>query len=159
MRYLMSAADRQGQFRVRPVVVISCALLFAAIILPIPFSHKYNAQMGLLLTACVCVLAGWFFLAWYREFDTTWRGWIAMATAVYLTVSLPGFFIEFSPITWFMHAHWASLYVRPWVHWGFIYVYISVAASFLGRGRARIAFVLASVLLMILWESMGRWIY
>jgi hypothetical protein len=60
---------------------------------------------------------------------------------------------------WFMHAHWASLYVRPWVYWGFIFVYFSVAGSFLGRGRASIAFVLASVLLLILWKSMGRWMY
>lgn len=58
-----------------------------------------------------------------------------------------------------MHVHWASLYVRPWVHWGFIVVYLSVFGSFLGRGRSRVAFVLGSVSLMILWNSMGHWIY
>jgi ABC-type uncharacterized transport system YnjBCD ATPase subunit len=32
-------------------------------------------------------------------------------------------------------------------------------AVLIGCGRARVAFVLASVLLTILWESMGHWIY
>jgi hypothetical protein len=153
------AAGPDGRFRVRPSVLIGCALLFAVVVLPIFFSHRYYAQKCLLLAASLCVISGWFLLARYREPDTTWRGWTALFTSIYLTASVPGFFIEFSPISWFMHAHWASLYVRPWVQWGFIFVYLSVAGSFLGRGRARIAFVLASVLLLILWESMGPWIY
>lgn len=155
----MVATSPDGRFQIRPSVLIGCALLFAVVILPIFFSHRGYAQMCLLLAASLCVISGWFVLVRYRELDTTWRGWIALFTSAYLTASVPGFFIEFSPVTWFMHAHWASLYVRPWVHWGFLFVYLSVAGSFLGRGRARIAFVLASVLLLILWESMGRWIY
>lgn len=154
----MEAVSPDGRFRVRPSVLIGCALLFAVVVLPILFSHKYYAQMSLLLAASLCVISGWFALVRYRELDATWRGWIALLTSVYLTVSLPGFFIEFSPMMWFIRTHWAQIYVRPWIHWGFIYVYLSVAGSFLGRGRARIAFVLASVLLLILWESMGRWV-
>jgi hypothetical protein len=155
----MVATSPDGRFRVRSSVLIGCTLLFAVVVLPISFSHRYYAQMCLLLAASLCVISGWFVLVRYRELDTTWRGRIALFTSIYLTASVPGFFIEFSPVTWLVHAHWASLYVRPWVHWGFIFVYLSVAGSFLGRGRARIAFVLASVLLLILWESMGRWIY
>jgi hypothetical protein len=151
--------SRDGSLRVRPEILIGCALVFSAVIFPGLFSHHYYAQMGLLLVSSVCVISGWFVLVICREFDATFRGWVALFTSVYLTASIPAFFIEFSPITWFMHAHWASLYVRPWVHWGFIYVYLSVLGSFLGRGRARIVFVLASVLLLVLWGSMGPWIY
>jgi hypothetical protein len=159
MNQLVATVGRDGHFRVRPAVLIGCGILSAVVLLPVVFAHRYHAQMGLLLFASACVISGWFVLVRYRELDSSWRARLALLTSVYLTVSVPGFFIEFSPITWFMHAHWASLYVRPWVHWGFAFVYLSVAGSFLGRGRARVAFVLASVLLTILWESMGRWIY
>ena len=159
MNHQVAAVRRRGHFQLRPAVLVGCTLLFAVAVLPIIFSHKYYAQLGLLLAACVCVVLGWFFLVRDRQWDAKWRGWIALVTSVYLTLSIPGFLIEFSSINWLMHAHWASIYVRPWVHWGFIYVYLSVAGSFLGRGRTRIAFVLASVLLMVLWESMAPWIY
>jgi hypothetical protein len=121
----MVAVGSDGRSRVRPAVLIGCALLFAVVVLPIFFSHRYYAQMCLLMAACLCVISGWFVLVIYRELDTTWRGRVALFTSVYLTASIPGFFIEFSRITWFMHAHWASLYVRPWVHWGFIYIYLT----------------------------------
>ena len=147
------------RFRVRPAVLIGCGLLLAAGVVPFAFTHRYYAQICLLLVATICVILGWVAFLRYRERDATWQGWIALLTSAYLTASLPAFFIEFSPIMWLMHARWASLYVRPWVHWGFIFVYLSVLGSFLGRGRSRAAFVLASVLLMVLWESMDHWIY
>ncbi|MFY9844393.1 MAG: hypothetical protein WAK23_14880 [Terriglobales bacterium] len=54
---------------------------------------------------------------------------------------------------------WLSMYVRPWVHWGYTFVFLSVICSFLGRGRARIAFVVGSVLLLMLRFAMGIWVY
>jgi hypothetical protein len=159
MSHIVSAVDRGGNLRVRLAVLIGCGILLAVVTLPMVFAHRYYAQMGLLFVSSICIISGWLLLVSYRELDTSLRGRLSLFTSLYLTASVPGFLIEFSPITWFMHAHWASLYVRPWVHWGFIFVYLSIAGSFLGRGRARVAFVLASVLLTILWESMGRWIY
>ena len=52
-----------------------------------------------------------------------------------------------------------SMYARPWVHWGYLFIYLGVVGSFLGRGRARIAFVVGSILLLILRESMGAWLF
>jgi hypothetical protein len=69
----MVAVGPDGPFRVRPSVLIGCALLFAVVVLPIFFSHRYYAQMCLLLAASLCVISGWFVLVRYRELDTT--GW------------------------------------------------------------------------------------
>lgn len=156
---MLAAAGPDTRFRVRPAVLIGCGLLFAAAAVPFALSRSYYAQIWLLVVATIFVVLGWVLFLKCGERDATWRGWIALFTAVYLTASLPAFLIEFSPIRWFMRVHWAALYVRPWVHWGFIFVYLSVFGSLLGRGRSRVAFVLASVSLMILWESMGHWIY
>jgi len=57
--------------------------------------------------------------------------------------------------------HTFEMYVWPWVHWGYqgyLPVLLGVAGSFAGRGRARIAFVVGSILLLVLRESMGTWV-
>ena len=69
----MVAAGSGGRFRVRPAVLIGCALLFAVVVLPIFFSHRYFAQMFLLLAASLCIISGWFVVVRYGELDPTWR--------------------------------------------------------------------------------------
>jgi hypothetical protein len=54
---------------------------------------------------------------------------------------------------------WFSMYSMPWVHWGYIFMFLSIIGSFLGRGRSRIAFVTGSVLLMALREATGTWVF
>src|SRR5579862_7654158 len=125
---------------------------------PIRIFAQVPREVGLLVSATFCVVLGWMAFFRYREGEPSLRGRIALITSVYLTLSLPAFFIEFSPLMWFVHAHWARIYVRPWVHWGFVPIYLSVACAFFGRGRSRVAFILASTLLAVLWESMSRWI-
>jgi hypothetical protein len=51
------------------------------------------------------------------------------------------------------------MYSMPWVHWGYIFMFLSIIGSFLGRGRSRIAFVTGSVLLMALREATGTWVF
>ena len=155
---MIANVEPQKSSRPRPVVVMACAVLLAIGAGPFAFSHRYHAQLGLLVSATLCVVFGWMAFFRYREGESSLRGRIALITSVYLTLSLPAFFIEFSPLLWFVHAHWARIYVRPWIHWGFVPIYLSVACAFFGRGRSRVAFILASTLLAVLWESMSRWI-
>ena len=87
---------------------------------------------------------------------------IALAAAIYLVVSLPVFFFELSQIRWLMlhpMRSWISVYVRPWVHWGFTLIFFGIVGSFLARGRARIALVIGSVLLLDLRLAMGTFTY
>jgi len=114
----------------------------------------------MLVLAAFAILAGWVLLI-KDPGPKTWRAPIALIGSVYLLASLPVFFLELSPVRWLWRHPWNSwfaMYVGPWVHWGYILVYLSVICSFLGRGRARIAFVTGSVSLMVLREAMGTWI-
>lgn len=149
-----------GRLRVRPIVLIGCASLLAVVFLPHIFRQMRSAELSLLVLASASAILGWFFLPKYKETNNKWRAWIAILTSMYLTISLPAFFFELSPAKWFLHSHrWPSLYVRPWVHWGPIPVYLSVIGAFYACGKFRIAFVVCSVSLVILWEALGWWTF
>jgi hypothetical protein len=151
--------NRKTLFHVRPAFILACAALLGAIILPDALNGRHAAQRSVLLLASLAVALGWYFLLRYREPTRTWRALIALVTSAYLTASLPVFLFELSQIRWLMRHPWPSMYVMPWVRWGYLLVLWGVVGSLVGRGRARIAFVVAGVLLMILRASMGTWVF
>jgi hypothetical protein len=158
------AIDRSNLFRVRPTFVLGCAVLLLVFFLPDALRGRHSTQKFLLLLASFAVASGWFCLLKYRQPNSTWRAFVALVTSAYLTASLPAFLFELSQIKWLMRHpfhHTFEMYMWPWVHWGYqgyIPVLLGVAGSFTGRGRSRAAFVTASILLLILRESMGIWV-
>jgi len=141
---------------------MACAAFIVVLVLPDAIRGRHVIQRLVLLLASLAVLSGWFFLLKYREPNRTWRAVVAAVTSVYLTASLPVFLFELSQIRWLMHHHMLSMYVRPWVHWGYqgyLPVLWGVAGSFFGRSWARIAFLVGSILLLILRASMGTWVF
>ncbi len=159
-----SMTDVEGQarlVRVRPVFLAGCAAIVAVLILPSTIAQSHILKSAVLLLAALAILGGWLLLLNDHAPKTTWRALIAVIASVYLVISLPVFLFEMSQIKWLMRHpwhHWLSMYVRPWVHWGYTLVFIGVILSFFGRGRARIAFVTGSVLLMVLRFAMGTWV-
>jgi hypothetical protein len=156
------AQEQTRLFRVRPKFLAGCAAVVAVLILPDAIAQSRVRMLVVLLLAALSILAGWVLLLKDREPNTAWRALMAIVAAVYLVLSLPVFLFEMSQIKWLMRHpwhYWISMYVRPWVHWGYIFVFLSVIGSFLGRGRARIAFVTGSVLLMVLRFAMGIWVF
>jgi len=154
--------DQKRPFRVSPNFLAGCAAVVAVLILPDAVAQSHILKRVVLLLAALAILAGWLLLLKDRRPKTTWRGLIALIASVYLVASLPVFLFEMSQVKWLMRHpwhHWLSMYVRPWVHWGYIFVFLSVICSFLGRDRARIAFVTGSVLLMVLRFATGIWIF
>jgi hypothetical protein len=156
--------DRSNLFRVRPIFVLGCVVFLLVVFLPDAISGRHGVQKLLLLSAGVAIASGWLFLLKHREANSTLRTLVALTTSVYLTLSLPAFLFELSQIKWLMRHpfhHAFEMYVWPWVHWGYqgyAPVLLGVAGSFAGRGRARIAFVVGSILLLVLRESMGIWV-
>ena len=156
--------NRKSSFRVRPGFLLACATFLGVVALPGVVSDSYSLKRLFLLVAALAVASGWFFLLRDREPNPAWRALIALVTSVYLTVSLPVFLFEMAQIKWLMRNPWNrafSFYVWPWVHWGYngvILVFLGVAGSFLGRGRARIAFLVGSILLLILRGATSTWI-
>lgn len=158
-----SAGDR---FRVRPIVLLGCGSALAILLGPPLIAHWRGVQLCLLLIASLLFLWGWFALLKYRELSQTWRGWVAVAPAAYLLLSVPAFFYELYGLIWVMRHHWITFeewfgryYVIPWGHWGFVLIFCGVVSSFFGRGKSRVAFVLGGTLLMILWASIPPWIF
>jgi hypothetical protein len=153
---------RESPFRIRSKFLAACAAVVVVLILPDLIAHSHILARAVLLLAALGVLAGWYLLLKDLSPKTTWRTLIALLTSVYLIASLPVFFFELSPWRWFVRHpwhSWFSMYATPWVHWGYIFVFLSVICSFLGRGRARVAFVTGSVLLMVLREATGAWVF
>jgi len=109
----------------------------------------------------LAILSGWFLLLKYREPNSTWRAVVAAVASICLTASLPVFLYELSSIRWEIRYYpLQSMYVRPWVHWGYqgyIPLLWGVVGSFFGRGWARSAFVVGAILLLTLRNSLG-WI-
>ncbi len=162
MNSMNQVANHKSLFYVRPKFVACCAAVVATLILPDAIAQSHILKRVVLLLAALAILAGWLFLLEDRGPKTTWRGLIALVTSVYLVASLPVFLFEMSQVKWLMRHpwhYWLSMYVRPWVHWGYIFVFLSVTCSFLGRGRARIAFVTGSVLLLVLRFATGIWVF
>jgi len=154
--------DRRHFFRVRPKFLAGCAAALAVMILPDAIANSHILRRAVLLLAAMAVLSGWFFLVKDGPPKTKWRASVVLVAAVYLVASLPVFLFEMSQIKWLMRHpwhYWFSIYVRPWVHWGYLAAFLSVVCSFFGRGRARIAFVTGSVLLMVLRFATGGWVW
>ena len=154
--------DQKGQFRVRPEILAGCAALLAVLILPNTIAQSHILKEVVLLLASLAILAGWFLLLTDREPRTTWRPLIALVASVYLVASVPVFLFEMSQMKWLMRHpwhHWFSMYVRPWVSSGYTFVLLGVIFSLFGRGRARIAFVTGSLLLLVLRFATGTWVF
>ena len=116
-------------------------------------------QQLFLLGPIVSIASGWFFLLKDRSPNQTWRNVIALVTSLYLMISIPVFFIESSQMRWLGGHQMLSMYVWPWVQWGYALVIGGVAGTFFGRGRARVAFATGAILLLILRLGMGIWVY
>jgi hypothetical protein len=162
MNATSEAVGRETPFRVRPKFLAGCAAVVVVLILPNLIAHARILEQATLFLAGVAILTGWFLLLKDPWPKTTWRALITLITSVYLVASLPVFLFELSPWRWFVRHpwhSWFSMYSMPWVRWGYIFVFLSVICSFLGRGRARIALVTGSVLLMVLREAAGTWIH
>lgn len=145
--------------RVRPTFLAGCATVVVVLILPDALIGRPLLQKASLVIASLAIIFGWYFLVALHDAHPSWRKWIATVTTIYLTLSVPVFFFEMSQMRWFMHHPLLSKYAGPWVHWGFIMVCLGVVGSFFGSGRARIALVAGSVLLLVLRLSMGVWVY
>ena len=153
---------RESPFRIRPKFLAGCAAVVVVLILPDLIAHSRILEQGTLFLAGVAIFAGWLLLLRDPGPRTTWRALITLITSVYLVASPPVFLFDLSPWRWFVRHpwhSWFSMYSTLWVHWGYIFVFLSVICSFLGRGRARIAFVTGSVLLMTLREATGTWVF
>ena len=170
----MTTATRGGitqgrWFSVRSSFLVALSVCVAAPVVAVYLSYvispSHNLKMAVWALASGAVLTGWFFLFNDHTPNDTLRTWIAVATSIYLTASLPTFLFEISPFRWFafnpMHREF-SMYVSPWIYGGFhglFLVLAGVAGSFFGRGRARIAFLISSVLLLILWAATMPWVH
>lgn len=162
MNTVNAAVPQKSHFTVRPRFLAGCAAVLAVLFLPDLVAESYAAKVLVLLLATAFILAGCLLLLGEHEQTYSWRSLISLIAAVYLVISLPVFLFEISQIRWLMRHpwhHWFSLYVRPWVHWGYLFICLSIIGSLLGRGRARIAFVTGSLLLLVLRGATGTWVY
>jgi len=152
---------RQASFRVRPRFLAGCTAILVVLVLPSVTRDSHAIQGALLLFAAMAILVGCILLLVDRP-KMTWRTGAVVIASVYLAVSLPVFVFEMSQVKWFMkyprHAL-LSMYAKPWVHWGYILIPLGVICSFLGKGRARIALVIGAMLLLVIWEAMGTWVF
>ena len=159
-----TGTKRANWFHVRAGFLLAGASLAATLALPGLIRSSHALKMLFLLLAALALGLGWFFLLRERKPNSSGRASIAFVTSVYLTLSLPVFLFEMSQWRWLVRhplRRVFSIYVWPWAHWGYgglIQVFLGVVGSFFGHGRARIAFVTGSVLLMILWASTGDWV-
>lgn len=160
MNSASSGIDRGKQlFRVRPNFILACIAVLAVLGAPGAIRGSLPTQRLVLLFAGVSIASGWFFRFRDRTPNGTWRASIALVTSIYLTTSIPAYCLAFFASVWWVfqhHTFW--IFLGPWATWGHVLAYFGVAGSFFGRGRARIAFVVGSTLLMVLMESTGKWI-
>ena len=163
---VISAASHSDRwFRVRPKFLLGSAAVAFVALFPLAAGDHYILKATLLVCAAIAILVGWYFLIDDGIPTPRWRGLVAFATSVYLTVSLPVFLFELSQIKWLVFSpmhHWISMYVSLWVRHGyngFIHVLLGVIGSFFGHGTARTAFVAGSIILLTLRLSSGTWVY
>jgi len=149
--------ERKGRFHVRPGFLLGCAIFLMVFFLPGALWNKLYAQRALFALATVAILSGWFFVLLSPESNSRWRSVIALVASIYLTISLPAFAYELSPFYWWLHHRAPLFYIWPFVHWGYALTLLGLIGSFFGRGRARIAFVIASTVLVII-RLAGIWL-
>jgi len=157
----MQFIEREHPFRIRPIFIATSLVGVAVLITPHLVAQSYLLKRAVLFLASLSTIAGWFFML--RETGKfTLRQLPELIAAIYLLISLPVFLFEISQVRWLaLHPwhNWFSMYVRPWVHWGYFLILVSVICSLLGRGKARVAFVAGSLLLMVLRFATGSWVY
>jgi len=160
MKQMNPTSNHTKPFRARTGFVLLLVGLLMVIIVPELIHDRRFAQYLVLASASVAIASGWLFLIKYPEPNSRWRAWIALLTSIYLTASIPVYLFELSPIKWFWNYHpVCSMYAMPWVRLGSIPIFLAVAFCVLGRGRARIAFLVGSFLLVILWAGTSPWLY
>jgi hypothetical protein len=156
----MQFVEREHPFRIRPMFIIDCLVGLAVFVAPVFVVRSFWLERTVLVLAALSIVAGWVFLL-KESARITRKDIPALIAAVYLFISLPVFLFETSQWRWLVlhpRHHWFSMYVRPWVHWGDLMIFLSVIFSFFGRGRARIAFVTGSLLLLVLRSATGIWV-
>ncbi len=149
-------------FSVRPKFLAGCAAAVSVLFLPDIIALSYALKLTTLGLATSSILSGWFLLLMDGGPKQIWRYVLATIAAIYLVISLPVFLFEISQIRWLMRhpwAHWFSMYVRPWVHLGFVLIFLSIIFSYFGQGRARLAFVTGSLLLLVLRLATDTWLF
>lgn len=154
--------DDSSTSRVRLGFLGCCAALIAFLILILGVKNQHILQRTLLFLATIAILVGWTLLFMDGLPQQGWRKLITLITSAYLVISLPVFWFEMSQVRWFTrspHHIWWSLYARPWVHWGYIFISLSISCSFFGKGWMRVAFITGAVLLMVNWATMSTWVY
>jgi len=154
--------NRKNWLSVRPRFLLACAIFLFVIVLPSAAWGRPSIQRVYLAMASLAILSAWFFILKSRETTSTWRKLAAFATSLYLAASIPIFLYELSNARWWMlhplPRSLVSLYVSPWVHWGYFLLILGFAGSFFGRDRVRFALAIASALLLVLRFSMGTWL-
>jgi hypothetical protein len=160
MNAINRSIELKDSFRVRPLFLLTCIAIATLLLLPDALRGQRTMQWLVFTSACLAIVLACFFYIRRRESNGNWRNLITVVTTICLIASTPVFFFEFSQVRWLMRGpRWASFYVLPWVHWGFLLIPLTVVGSFFGRGRVRIALVIASILLIALWQSMGPWVF
>jgi len=153
----MSSASQLAQggnwYQVRPRFLAGCAAVLFILILPDAIKSAH-LQRPVLLLGSLAIVLGWFL--WKpRESIPMGRSVIALAASLYVTLFAPVVFLMFflhQP--WRYHALLVLRYAPSWHDWSLVLACLCVAGSFFGRGRARIAFVVGSTLLLVLQLSM-----
>lgn len=154
--------DDSSLFHVRLNFLGYCAAFIAFLSLFLAIKNLHVLPTILLLLATLAILVGWIWLIMDGFPRPAWMQLITLITAIYLVISLPVFLFEMSQVKWFMaypHHSWLSSYARLWVHWGYVFIIMSIICSFFGKGRARVGLVTGAVLLMANWAIMGTWVY
>ena len=166
MRSISPDMDRRRLFSVRANFLVGCGVVLLIVFLPDVVSRHRGVRQVLLVFAGLAIAAGWYFFAKDKQPNNNWRSLVGLVASVCLTASLPVFLFEMSQTKWLMRhpLHKVfSMYVWPWGHYwelnGYIPVLLNVAGCFFGRGWARRAFVASGILLLILRQSMGTWVY
>lgn len=125
--------------------------------LPPLVERSLLAERIMFVFAVTAMVLGWVWAARHPEAISSGRLWIARVSAVYLAISVPVYALQLSArLSLFIHP-WVAAITRPWagLHGG-VLVGVAWLCSFSWRGRPRVAFVVASTLLLLV-RTAGTW--
>ncbi|GEM_PF-4726044 len=144
---------------VRPGLVL--ALLVVAFFAILNFTrHGYflatssaPVKWAVFAIAAAGVCLGWYFTYVERTFGWPVRIWVALGGAIAITLSLPAYVLSAAvPYKYILASTLLSAIAPPLYRWQAMLAAIGLLASFLGRSRSRVAFVLAGTLMIALWN-------
>ena len=144
---------------VRPALILTVIAILSIVIFPGAIAGKPRLQSAGIMLAALVVAFDWYFLLKDRSYEKSWRFTITLATGIYITASVPTFLFELYQVKWIGQHHVISLYVRPWVYGGYSLVLGTVIGAMCGRGKVRVAGLVATTILAIIRLSMGTWVY